>query len=347
LPRATEEVGTTPCPVCASNAGIARPERVAGPVAPLDEAVALPADAAPLTTRSRGWPGRVLLVAGGFVAGVVVAAVILHFLPAAPADRTSAETAGTPEAAVTPSAVTPVPPADETIPPASDLPFPASDVTPVVTVGKPAAEPGAGVVGAPALADGVRPPQVAVIELNDPEGTFSLPRGLRAGTPLFLRGKVGALHLISLAPGSFVDASGLEAGDVYVNGAVSGGANLRLNAPNGRVNIKGRIEEKSVVEITAAGGDVRINSSGVKPGQVSIDGGSRVTVVARGVEVRGAIGGDGTRVMATLDKAGWLRVGGGVQGTAVVEYRTAAADDRTVDVMADPVAPTAVFRRIE
>jgi hypothetical protein len=185
-----------------------------------------------------------------------------------------------------------------------------------------------------------------VVELNDPNGTFALPRGLRTGTPLFLRGKVGALHLISVAPGAVIDASGLEAGDVYVNGTVAGVA-LKLNAPKGRVTIKGRLEEKAVVEINAAGGDVRINSSGGKSEQPSVGGGSRLTVAARGVEIRGAVAGDDTRVVITLDKAGWLRVGGGVQGAAVVEYRTVVPADRAVDVMVSPVAPTAVFRRID
>src|SRR5207247_1229176 len=130
----------------------------------------------------------------------------------------------------------------------------------------------------------------------------------------------------------------------YVSGTVAGAA-LKLNAPKGRVTIKGRLEERAVVEITAPGGEVRINSSGGKPDQPSVDGGSRLTVVARGVEIRGAVAGDRTRVTVTLDKSGWLRVGGGVQGTAVVEYRTAAPADRTVDVAVGPVAPTAVFRR--
>jgi hypothetical protein len=242
-----------------------------------------------------------------------------------------------------------VPPLIEAIPPASEIVFPEPVAAPPgkASAQGPVAQPLVGIVGPPAPVDGARPPQIALIEINDPEGTFTLPRGLRAGTPLILRGKVGSLHLISLGPGAIIDAGGLEAGDVYVNGAVTGGAVLKLNAPKGRVNIKGRIEEKSVVEITAPGGDVRINSSGVKADQPSVGGGSRLTVVARGVEIRGAIGGDDTRVMITLDKAGWLRAGGGVQGTAVVEYRTVVPADRTVDVMVDPIAPTAVVRRLE
>ncbi|MBA4065786.1 MAG: hypothetical protein C0501_19125 [Isosphaera sp.] len=333
LPRAADEVGVVACPVCASAPAVA----VARPAAASpDPTAGLPADAGQLAAHPAvGGRNGAVLAAGGFAAGVLA---VLAWQAAFPRPRPPVAPAHSPPAvaADTPPAANP----------------PPKSAAPPVAVAPPPREVAAGpvevaVAPPPRPAPIRHPGPVVVIELNEPGESYSLPRGIKAGAHVVLRGKVGTLHLRELTDGTVVDASGLEAADVSVSGGVSGGSVLKLNAPDGRVTIKGRLGEKSVVEVNAPGGDVRVNSSASRgTAEPSVGGGARLAVTALGVEVRGSVAGDGTRVAATLGKHGRLTVHGGVRGTAAVEYRTVVPNDPTVLAEVGTVAPTAVFRRV-
>lgn len=181
---------------------------------------------------------------------------------------------------------------------------------------------------------------IITIDLAEPEATFHPPVQLKEGGHLILRGKIGTLRLSGLDGGSILDASGLEAGQINLYGKVERGSVLKLNSPKGKVVLSTRVDHKSTVEIVAPGGDVRITKMG---DPVVVDGGSRLMVTAKIVEIKGEVTGDGTRVLVTLTKLGML-IAGPVQKSAVLEYRKANPTDPEVQASAGPVSPSATFR---
>ena len=152
------------------------------------------------------------------------------------------------------------------------------------------------------------------------------------------------LRVNGLEEGAVLDASGLEAGSVYVSGAVAGGSVLKINCPDGVVHFPAAVGGKSLVEINAPGGQVRFvfPTAPNRPGSL-IDGGAAVTILARTVDLRGDVDGADTKVTVTLTRNGSLRVAA-VRGTAAVEYK---AEDEKARATAEIVAPTATFKKIE
>jgi hypothetical protein len=182
-----------------------------------------------------------------------------------------------------------------------------------------------------------------VIEVNEPDGTYSLPFPTRKGEHVILHGRAKVLKLAAVEGGAIVDATKLVAAEVHVE-RVDGGATVKLNAPEGVVIFAGKVDGKSTVEVNATGGTVRFPQPTL-PGQdgAKIDGGSKVIITAKRVELRGDIAGTATRVSVTLTRAGALRVAT-VQGTAVLEYRMATGGWSSADVTVGPVAATATVR---
>ena len=153
------------------------------------------------------------------------------------------------------------------------------------------------------------------------------------------------LRVTDLGSGSILDASGLDAGSIYISGRIDGGAILKLCALNGVVAIPASISGKSRVEIHAPGSEVRFSFPTTANGPGSrIDGGSRVTITGRTVDLRGDVDGTGTKVIVTLTRNGSLKVAA-VRGMASVEYKAEDENAPGPTAAATLVAPTATFRK--
>jgi hypothetical protein len=161
------------------------------------------------------------------------------------------------------------------------------------------------------------------------------------GQTAVLRGKLGGLNFIGLQDVT-IDASALSVGRVTIGGMRFSNVNLKLNCTQGIVVIGTGISGGSRVDIHAAEGRVRF--AGPRSG---IDGGSQVTITTGLLEIPGAIAGEQTRVAVILSHGGSIKLGA-LQGTAVLEYRTANPDDPVprIEIPAGRIEPTAVLRRV-
>jgi hypothetical protein len=350
MPRASELIDETPCPICGEVPPIAEdlePEPVAPP-APVPEP-ALPADASELATfrPARNGPrfvppvGRLGVgLLAGFVLGTAAGICGVFAWQAADAAQNTADNTPPPDtAATTAPPVLPAPAVtNPTAPdgnrtagytPAGPQP-PASPPEPLPT---PSPDP------FPPPVVPLQPPpprgKLTVIDVDAPDGTYAIPFPTRNGEHVVLKGRAKLLRLPAVEGGATVDASGLVAAEIQV-GPISGGATVKLNAPEGRVTFLGKIDGKSVVEVNAAGGTVRFPAPAAGQEGAKIDGGSRVTITGKLVAIDTDITGPATRVRVVLTRAGSLRVAT-VQGTAVLEYRSANSKWSYSDVMVGPV----------
>jgi hypothetical protein len=341
LPRADDQVGLVPCPVCAAAPAPATP--VALPRAgPVDPTAGLPADASQLESYSAHAADRArgrFAVAAAFLLGIAAGvggllAAQRAWRPATP--ESDARAVPAPE----PTDFRPSLPAAVAAAPVPHEPREALTETAPETTPEPKPEAKAE-PEAPALARKV------VIDLNQPEVSYTVPSTVRKGEHLVLRGKVRMLRVNGLNQGAVLDASALEAGSVYVSGKIDGGSHLKITCVDGVVEVPAAVTGKSRVEIDAPGGSVRFihPTTPNKPGSF-IDGGSTVSIRARTVDLRGDVGGAGTRVGVTITRNGWLRVAA-VRGTAAVEYRPDDPNAREPSAGADTVAPTATFRKAD
>jgi len=190
------------------------------------------------------------------------------------------------------------------------------------------------------------PERVVVIDLNLPNHSYSIPFAMKKGERIILRGKVKTLKATGLDAGALLDASGLEAAEIYIGGKIDGASVLKLNAPNGKVTFAASVIGKSSVEIIAPGGDVTFSAPTTpnRPGS-TIDGGSTVAITARTAELRGDINGSNTKVTVNLPRIGSLKVVA-IRGTAVVGYRVPEGKGMP-DVSAAFVSPAASFKKID
>jgi len=190
------------------------------------------------------------------------------------------------------------------------------------------------------------PERAVVIDLNLPDHSYSIPFAMKKGERIVLRGKVKTLKATGLDAGAMLDASGLEAAEIYIGGKIDGASVLKLNAPNGKVTISASVVGRSSVEIIAPGGDVTFSAPTTpnRPGS-TIDGGSTVAITARTAELRGDINGSNTKVTVNLPRIGSLKVVA-IRGTATVAYRVPEGKGMP-DVSAAFVSPAASFTKID
>jgi hypothetical protein len=127
------------------------------------------------------------------------------------------------------------------------------------------------VAGAMVLALGVTVVALArekKTELNDPSKTYVIG-GIDGQQHYVFKGKIGKLEIKGNVDGqSTLDCSGLEAGEIVIDGKIEGQSHVELRA-KGAVKIGSEISGQSHVEIHEAG-DVAVGGS--------IDGQSKVTV---------------------------------------------------------------------
>jgi hypothetical protein len=189
--------------------------------------------------------------------------------------------------------------------------------------------------------------RVVVIDINQPDATYTVPSTARRKEHVILRGKVRMLRLNGLSQGAVLDASGLEAGSIYVSGKIDGESVLKLNAPDSVIAFSAGVTGKSRVEINAPGGEVRFTQATTekKPGS-SITDGSIVSITARSVYLHGDVDDADTKVNVTLTRRGSLWVAA-VRGPAAVLYKLDDPKAPELSAKAEIVAPTATFKKVE
>jgi hypothetical protein len=134
-----------------------------------------------------------------------------------------------------------------------------------------------------------------------------------------LTGRVRVLKLGFVNGKGTLDASGLVAEEIILGGDMSNEATVIVNAPNGKVTIRGWVAGSSKVTIRAPGGVVALADCG------RFTGGSTITVTAKRLEALGPLSG-GTKVNLTLTAPGSLKLTRAEEG-AIVTYRKAAKGD--------------------
>ena len=148
--------------------------------------------------------------------------------------------------------------------------------------------------------------------IDAPEGAVSVS-DMNRNDRLTLTGVVRQLRIGSIGGKAFLDASGLIAQEIIITGDLHGGATVKLNAPDGTVTISGHVEGTARVIVNAPRGEVVILA-----GSGRLDGESELTVIARNVEVKGAMAGN-AKLILTLTGGGKV-VLGPMHENASVEY---------------------------
>jgi hypothetical protein len=152
-----------------------------------------------------------------------------------------------------------------------------------------------------------------IVKINNPAMDYEVK--LMNGREITLLGKVKSLTLHGANVNAVIDASELRAQEVILTGAVDGGSRVKLWAPEGTVLINGAIRGRSHVEIQAPGGKVVVKGNAPP----IINGESRLSIVARDVELLGEINGPKSFIEVTLTKAGSLKFTQ-LLGTARLHY---------------------------
>lgn len=349
LPRADDQIDVVPCPVCAvaPASEAASSHLLLAAEIPTDPTTGLPADVSQMEEHAARAGGQLrsrLAIAAAFLLGIAVGVGGLlagqRVFPLgqpefaarnAPAAETEPRSPFIP-----PIVVAPMPRerrALESVVNSPPEPEPERNQEPRVEP-KPALDP-------PALA------RIEPIRLNQPDAAFTLPRLEGKDEHIVLRGKVRMLRVNGLGAGAILDASGLEAGSIYVCGTINGGSLLKLHCPDGVVEVPAAVGERSSVEIHAPGSSVRFvfPTTPDKSGSL-INGGATVAITARTVDLRGDVTGAGTTVKVTLTRNGSLKAAA-VRGTATIEYKTENPKDREPSASAATVAPTATFKKVD
>jgi hypothetical protein len=191
-----------------------------------------------------------------------------------------------------------------------------------------------------------QPDRQVIVELNQPNGIYTIPFSMKKGERVVLKGRVGTLRVHGLDSGAVLDASGLEAGQVYIGGKIDNGSTLKVNSPGGKVTFAAAVVGKSKVEINAPAGDVifSVSTTPTRPGS-AIDGGSIVAITARTADLKGDINGLNTKITVNLPRTGALKIVA-IRGTASVEYRIGDGKGAP-DISAAFVSPLASFKKID
>jgi hypothetical protein len=332
-PLDDDELGKRACPACGT------PLRHVVPFQPLPRPETRPA---PPPQRSLLWPfaGLALLALASFGAGMYM------MRPADGKQDTPATNthAAAPVASQEPANSPPPPKTKEPEPPKSPpkVEEPRKEPKPEAPKKEPPPPP-------PVLKPSPPLPEVLVGDdrrLVRPDGEYRIGT-LTRGSTLKLSGKVKILRVGMVDGGSTLDASALEAGEIFVRGRIAGGATVKLRAPGGRVEFNGKVDGESRLEVDAPGGTVAFTQPSEPPREGSkIGGDSTVAVTAKIADFRGAIDGTRTRVVVTLTKGGLLYfrdIGGSVR----LQYRKADPRDPPPRILGGEVHDSAKLEKID
>lgn len=183
------------------------------------------------------------------------------------------------------------------------------------------------VIAVPPKKDGPRPigVKMAVNPKIEPNRHFDNPDDIAAVPDLnsndrvVLTGRVRTLTLGAVNGKGTVDASGLVAEEVIIGGDMTSEANVTVNAPSGKVTLKGWIAGNSHVTVQAAGGTVVLGDSG------RCTGGSTITITAKRVESTGMMNG-GTKVNVTFTAGGFMKIAKAEEGATITYKRIGAGE---------------------
>jgi hypothetical protein len=332
-PLDDDEVGKRACPACGT------PLRHVAPFQPLERPESRPA-APPPPRRSLLWPlgGMTLLALASFGAGMYLMrpADGKQTTPATNTLAASPAAASQEPAKSSPPPKTKEPEAPKSLPKVEE---PRKETKPEA----PKKEPPPAVKPSPLL------PEVLVGDdrrLNRPDGEYRIGTLLR-GSTLKLSGKVKTLRVGIVDGASTLDASALDAQEIFFSGRIAGGATVKLRAPGGRVEFKSKVDGESRLVVDAPGGTVAF----IQPTQPSregskIDGDSTVVVTAKTADFRGAIDGTRTRVVVTLTKGGLLYFRD-IAGSVRLQYRTADPRDPPPRILGGEVHDSARLEKID
>ncbi len=333
LPRTDDQIGTVACPVCAVEA---ISPIFSGPIKKqrdLDPTATMPIDVAELNrvAGDRRIVSRGLITAVVFLLGSMMGvAVVLGWQAIGswnagsdPRVQPGEEVAtGLTPSQLQPAVVEVAPmPREPAPPPPEEAPLPRAIVQPFGTT------------------------RVIVLEINEPEETYTLPSTLRKAEKVILRGKVKKLNLSNIINGSVIDASGLEAATISITGRIDERSTVKVFSPGGQVSMNAMVTGNATVEIRAPGGEVKLGPAKGSRVVSHIDGGSKVLITADSVDLRGDVNGINTCVTIEIPSTGLLRVAA-VRGIATVEYRV-VGDKGEPEVESGIISPTANLRRIE
>ena len=158
---------------------------------------------------------------------------------------------------------------------------------------------------------------------------------------MILGKKIQKLMIRDVNDKSLLDASACEAREIVLTGAVNSRSTVKLNAPHGSIEFFGEVNDHSQIEINAPGGKVLFKARG----DSIINGDSQLTIVARDVELRGAVNGLETQLAVTLTKDGSLKFAR-LNGEVRLHWRKADASDPMPRIDAGEIGRTAQFRML-
>ena len=174
-------------------------------------------------------------------------------------------------------------------------------------------------------------------KLDDVEGEFVV-EALHNKT-LKLTGRVKRLTIGEVNNRATLDASQLEAKEIVILRGIHNDSTVKLNAPNGKVDVRGQVGTRAKVFITAPNGLVTFRDKG---GLITNE--AKITITAGGVELLDRVQGWNTMVTVTLTAGGRLQYRE-VTGGSKVHYRKADPKDPDVEILGGDVTNQAEFRR--
>jgi hypothetical protein len=177
----------------------------------------------------------------------------------------------------------------------------------------------------------------AVIRMEDANATFELSR-LAAKNQVKLVGQARLLRIGGLDEGATLDATELSVRTVYVNGHVDRGSTLMIRSKGTKVNFRGKVDGGSRVVLDIRGGQATFST--LKSGG-GVGGGSRVSIVAKTVNLNGSIRGPGTSVEITLTPPARLEYTA-VADRAKLHYRLEHRADPLPRITRGSIAPGAI-----
>lgn len=154
-----------------------------------------------------------------------------------------------------------------------------------------------------------------LMKINDPDGEFTAAT-VNGGQTIILIGIVKTLKIAAVNERSVLDATGLEAQEIILIGTINGGSTVKLHAPGGSVVFLGEINDRANVD-----------------------------VLAKDVDLRGAVNGTQTQLKIMLTKDGSLkfrRLNGGVS----LHYQKADASDPEPRIDAGEIDARAELRKL-
>jgi hypothetical protein len=185
----------------------------------------------------------------------------------------------------------------------------------------------------------VQDPRVVGTEtlLDAPDGEYIVD-ALRNGKTLKLVGKLQRLTVGEINDRAVLDATQLEVKEIILLGGILNNSQVKLNAPDGVVEIYGQLNGNVVVSVNAPGGSVTFAKGG-------IFNGSRIEVKCRSLEFADRLEGPQTMVTAKMSTGAQVKFRT-ISNSAKLHVQKANPKDRPIEVIGGDVYGQGEFRRL-